>query len=234
MLKCEKLCAGYGALQILHEVSLEVTREEFVALVGANSAGKSTLLKIICGLLRPVSGESTFMGLSLRALQPHEIVRAGIILVPEGRWIFPEMTVYENLMMGGYNSRARPKRDSNLGRVFDLFPHLKGRRDQIAGSLSGGEQQMLAMGRALMAEPILLMLDEPSLGLAPLMIDLIFDVLLKLNGQGLTILLVEQNVQLSLEVAKQAYVLDQGKIILQGQSKEVQANDAVKKAYLGI
>jgi branched-chain amino acid transport system ATP-binding protein len=205
-----------------------------VALVGANSSGKSTLLKIISGLLRPVSGRAMFQGFNLVVLPSHEIVQSGIVLIPEGRWIFPEMTVYENLMMGGYNSRARPKREANLGKVFDLFPHLLGRKNQIAGNLSGGEQQMLAIGRGLMAEPMLLMLDEPSLGLAPLIIDLIFEILLKLNGQGMTVLLVEQNVQLSLEVAQRAYVLDHGRIILQGLSKEVQDDQAVKKAYLGI
>lgn len=234
MLECKMVSAAYGALRVLHDVSTEIAEKEFVALIGANSAGKSTLLKIISGLLRPTGGEVIFEGSSLVGLRPHEIVHRGIILIPEGRWIFPEMSVHENLMMGGYNSRAKPNREANLGSVFELFPHLQQRKNQIAGSLSGGEQQMLAVGRALMAEPLLLMLDEPSLGLAPLIIDLIFEVLLKLNRQGMTILLVEQNVQLSLEIAERAYVLEHGRIILQGASKELQENEAVKRAYLGI
>ncbi len=221
-------------MRVLHQVSLEIAAEEFVALIGANSAGKTTLLKIISGLLRPFAGEVSFRETSLMALRPHEIVHQGIIQIPEGRWIFPEMTIHENLMMGGCNVRAKPRREANFARVFELFPHFEQRRNQIAGSLSGGEQQMLAVGRALMAEPLFLMLDEPSLGLAPLIIDLIFEVLLKLNREKMTIFLVEQNVRLSLEVARRAYVLEHGRIILQGASKDLQENEAVKRAYLGI
>jgi branched-chain amino acid transport system ATP-binding protein len=234
LLKCKAVSAAYGVMKVLHHVSLEITEKELVALIGANSAGKTTLLKIISGLLRPVDGEVIFKGSNLVVLLPHTIVHRGIILIPEGRWVFPEMTVHENLMMGGYNSRAKPNREANLARVFELFPNLQGKRNQMAGSLSGGEQQMLAVGRALMAEPLLLMLDEPSLGLAPLVVDHIFEVLLKLNRQGMTILLVEQNVQLSLEVAQRCYVLEHGRMILQGSSKELQENEAVKRAYLGI
>jgi len=234
LLRCEGISAAYGFMRVLHQVSLEIAAEEFVALIGANSAGKTTLLKIISGLLRPFAGEVSFRGTSLMTLRPHEIVHQGIIQIPEGRWIFPEMTVHENLIMGGYNVRAKPRREANFSRVFELFPHLEQRRNQIAGSLSGGEQQMLAVGRALMAEPLFLMLDEPSLGLAPLIIDLIFEVLLKLNREKMTIFLVEQNVQLSLEVARRAYVLEHGRIILQGASKDLQENEAVKRAYLGI
>lgn len=234
MLECDRIDAGYGGTRVLHQVSLKIAEEEFVALIGSNSAGKSTLLKIISGLLRPLTGDVTFQGTKLTTLGPHEIVHHGIIQVPEGRWVFPEMTTYENLMLGGYNLRARPKREANLLKVLELFPTLQQRSNQLAGSLSGGEQQMLAIGRALMADPIFLILDEPSLGLAPLVIDLIFEVLQKLNGDKMTIFLVEQNVQLSLEVAMRAYVIEHGRIILQGSSGDLQDNRDVKKAYLGL
>lgn len=234
MLECEGISAAYGSMRILRDVSLEISESEFVALIGANSAGKSTLLKIISGLLRPLAGNVIFRGDNLVGLRPHEIVHHGIIQIPEGRWIFPEMTVQENLLMGGYSARAKPRREASLAKVYGLFPHLQQRKNQIAGSLSGGEQQMLAVGRGLMADPLFLMLDEPSLGLAPMVTDLIFEVLQRLNHEKMTIFLVEQNVQLSLEVAGRAYVLEHGRIVLQGPSKELQLNSAVKKAYLGI
>jgi len=234
MLKVGEVSASYGTMPVLHEVSLEVNEGEIVSLIGANSAGKSTLLKTMVGLVRPTSGAITFEGVNLTGLFPQQIAGKGIILVPEGRQLFPDMSVEENLLVGAYNPRAKLEREVNFKRVYQLFPVLQERKKQQASTLSGGEQQMLAVGRALMAKPRILLLDEPSLGLAPILVMQIFDALQELNRQGLTILIVEQNVELSLKVSARGYVLLHGRIFLSGASQPLLQDDRVRKAYLGI
>jgi branched-chain amino acid transport system ATP-binding protein len=215
-------------------VDLEVRAGEIVTVVGSNGAGKSTTLKNVSRLVRPDSGSLTFDGQDLTRLEPHEVVERGVIQVPEGRHIFPEMTVTENLRMGSFVKSTRRDRERNVERVFALFPRLRERERQLGGTMSGGEQQMLAIARGLMANPRLLLLDEPSLGLSPLFVKNIFDIIKEINRQGVTILLVEQNVFQSLRIAHRAYVLETGRVVLTGAGETLLAEDHVKKAYLGM
>jgi branched-chain amino acid transport system ATP-binding protein len=234
LLKVDKVTAGYGVIPVIREIQIEIGNEETVALVGGNGAGKSTLLKVISGLIKPRGGQVFFEDIDLTALPPHRIVDLGVIQVPEGRRIFPRMNVRENLLLGGRNIRARQNVESLMEKVHTLFPILKSKEKQEAGTLSGGEQQMLAIGRGLMAMPKLILLDEPSLGLSPLLVRAIFETLVRLKEQGLTILLVEQNVTLSLKVADKGYVIENGKIALSGSGKSLLENGQIKAAYWGI
>ena len=231
MLKVDNINVFYGKIHALKDVSFEVQNDEIVALIGANGAGKSTSLKTISGLLRTKTGSITFMDEDITHTEAYKLVEKGMAHVPEGRRIFAQMTVLENLEMGAYVSKANV-RDS-VSDVFQRFPRLKHRKNQIAGTLSGGEQQMLAMGRALMSQPKLLMLDEPSMGLAPILVQQIFDIIGELHKMGTTILLVEQNAEMALNIADRAYVLESGRIALTGTGKELLASESVKKAYLG-
>ena len=232
MLKVEDINVYYGAIHAIKGISFEVNVGEIVTLIGANGAGKSTTLNTVCGLLRSKSGDIRFHGKSITHRAPHLIVSDGIAHCPEGRRVFAQMTVEENLQMGGF-VRPSGEIDASLEQVYTNFPRLKERRRQLAGTLSGGEQQMLAMGRALMSKPRLLMLDEPSMGLAPLLVEQIFDIIKELHSIGTTILLVEQNAQAALSVADRAYVLETGRISLSGTGAELMASDEVRKAYLG-
>jgi branched-chain amino acid transport system ATP-binding protein len=234
VLEIKNISVFYGDAQALKDVSLEVAEGSLVALVGANGAGKSTTLSTVAGLLKPRSGSVTFMGQSLVPMRPKEIVELGISLVPEGRWLFSKMTVYENLELGAYTPRARNSKADSVERVMTLFPDLKPRLQDPAMVLSGGQQQMLAIGRALMSQPKLLMLDEPSLGLAPLMVDVMFGVFETLHSQGVTILLVEQNIQQSLELAQMGYVIKTGSISLSGTGADLLKDEGVCRAFLGI
>ncbi|HUI44401.1 MAG TPA: ABC transporter ATP-binding protein [Nitrospirota bacterium] len=234
MLKIENLHFSYGDLKVLWDVTIDVQDGEIVTVVGANGAGKSTLLKNISRLVKPGSGSITFNGIDVEKLTAHKVVELGIVQVPEGRRIFPLMTVAENLRMGSFIERARKKRDVNMKRVYSLFPRLKERKKQLGGTMSGGEQQMLAIARGLMADPKLLLLDEPSLGLSPLLVKNIFDIINEIRKQGVTILLVEQNVYQSLRVADRGYVLETGKIVLKDKGDALLNNEHVRKAYLGM
>jgi branched-chain amino acid transport system ATP-binding protein len=234
MLEVKNICAGYGGIQVIWDVSLEVKGGELVALVGANGAGKSTLLKTIAGLLRQASGEISFERKRIEGLAAHAVVARGIALVPEGRRVFPYMTVRENLEMGAYTVKDSEMVERNLEWVFELFPKLKERQKQLAGTFSGGEQQMLVIGRALMSKPRFLMLDEPSMGLQPTIVTNMFQSLKLLHGQGVTMLLVEQNVRKSLEIAQRGYVLEHGRIVMAGDSQRLLADEGVRRAYLGI
>lgn len=234
MLAIEKLCFAYGDMKVLWDIDLTVNEGEIVTLVGSNGAGKSTTLKNISRLVSAASGSVRFQGDDLSRLQAHHVVERGVIQVPEGRKIFPEMTVMENLRMGSFPKSCRRDRHKNAERVFSLFPRLKEREKQLGGTLSGGEQQMLAIGRALMANPRLLLLDEPSLGLSPLLVKNIFQIITEINRQGVTILLVEQNVFQSLRIANRAYVLESGRVVMSGTGNELLNNDHVKKAFLGM
>jgi branched-chain amino acid transport system ATP-binding protein len=234
MLKVDNISVFYGDLQVLWEVSFEVEADEIVALVGANGAGKSTILKTITGLLRHSVGTISFLGQRLDRIAPHKIVDVGIAHVPEGRRLFPEMTVMENLIMGALSPRAKPDRQTTIKRVFELFPRLGERRKQLAGTLSGGEQQMLAVGRGLMALPQLIMFDEPSLGLSPLLVSEIFKIIKSIKAEGVTVLIVEQNTKHSLQISDRGYVLENGRLVLTGTSRDLLNNDHVKQAYLGI
>ena len=234
MLKIDKLNFSYGDLKVLWDIDLEVKQGEIVTVVGANGAGKSTTLKNISRLEKPSSGSITFNDTDLSKLEPHQVVEQGIVQVPEGRKIFPEMSVLENLRMGSYIPSARKTREENVERVFTLFPRLREREKQLGGTMSGGEQQMLAIGRGLMANPKLLLMDEPSLGLSPLFVKNIFDIITEINRQGVTILLVEQNVYQSLRIANRAYVLETGRVVLTGTGNDLLNNDHVKKAFLGM
>jgi branched-chain amino acid transport system ATP-binding protein len=225
--------AFYGSIQALKGISLEVRDGEVVTLIGANGAGKSTTLRSINGLVRPRRGTIRFQGDDITRTPPHEIVRRGISQSPEGRRLFPRMTVLENLEMGAYQRREHADFEQDLDRVFQLFPRLAERRSQRAGTLSGGEQQMCAIGRALMARPKLLMLDEPSMGLSPLLVQRIFEIILEINRQGTPILLVEQNALMALEVASRGYVLETGRIALADDAKALRENEQVRKTYLG-
>ena len=234
MLEIRNLAVNYGAIAALHGISLSVHNGQIVTLIGANGAGKTTTLKTISGLLKPASGEIVYDGQNIAGLPPHRIVARGVSQSPEGRMIFANLTVNENLQLGAYLEKNRDTIRRELDRVFVLFPRLKEREKQIAGTLSGGEQQMLAIGRALMSQPRLLLLDEPSLGLAPLLVKTIFEKIVEINReQNLTILLVEQNANLALEISHFAYVLETGKVVLQGSSAELRQNPKVKSAYLG-
>ena len=232
LLKVEDIHVYYGAIHAIKGVSFEVNEGEIVTLIGATGAGKSTTLNTISGLLKPRSGAISFEGKSLAGVPAYKLVSLGMALCPEGRRVFQQMTVRENLEMGGY-SRPASEIEGSLENVFNRFPRLKEREKQVAGTLSGGEQQMLAMGRALMSKPKLLMLDEPSMGLAPILVEQIFDIIKELHEAGTTILLVEQNAQMALSVADRAYVLGTGKISMSGDAREVLADDRVRKAYLG-
>ena len=232
MLKAENLNVYYGPIHAVKGVSFEVNEGEVVTLIGANGAGKSTSLKTISGLMRSRGGSIEFMGKSIASTAAHKIVELGIAHVPEGRRIFTSMTVEENLDMGAFTVRGS-NIDADKERVFEQFPRLKERRRQIAGTLSGGEQQMLAMGRALMSHPKLLMLDEPSMGLAPILVEQVFDIIAALHKAGTTILLVEQNAEMALSIADRAYVMETGRITLGGTGKELAASEEVQKAYLG-
>jgi len=232
LLKVEDINVYYGSIHAVKGVSFEVNEGEIVTLIGANGAGKSTVLNTVSGLLHPKSGTVSFMGQDLKGVAPHKVVERGLAQVPEGRRIFQHMTVEENLEMGAY-TQAKSTVEPGIAHVYERFPRLKERHKQIAGTLSGGEQQMLAMGRALMSNPKLLMLDEPSMGLAPLLVEQIFDIIRELHAAGTTILLVEQNAQAALSVADRAYVLETGRISLSGTGAELMASDEVQKAYLG-
>jgi branched-chain amino acid transport system ATP-binding protein len=233
MLEVRDLVAGYGLTRVLEGVSLSVNAGEIVAVLGANGAGKTTLNMAISGLVKPRGGEVLFGGERITGAAPARIMGMGLIQVPEGRKIFPNLSVRENLELGSYR-RARANRARNLDRVFETFPRLRERTGQAAGTLSGGEQQMLAIGRGMMAEPTLLILDEPSLGLSPLLVEEMFSLIRRLHGEGLAIMLVEQNVAQSLDVADRAYVLEHGGFVLSGPAAEVRENPELKRAYLGL
>jgi branched-chain amino acid transport system ATP-binding protein len=234
LLELENVHTYYGIIHALKGISLSVEEAEIVSLIGGNGAGKSTTLKTISGLLHPREGTIRMDGEDLTQFKPHEIVTKGVIQVPEGRRVFARMSVTENLQMGAFTLADNQKISQNLERVFTLFPRLKERRKQVAGTLSGGEQQMLATGRALMADPKLLLLDEPSMGLAPVLVDSIFDTIEQLHKAGTTILLVEQNARVALEIADRGYVLQTGEIVLSGSAEELRNDAMVQKAYLGI
>ena len=231
MLKIDDIHVYYGAIHAIKGISFEVNEGEIVALIGANGAGKSTILKTVSGLMHPRSGNIEFCGQNITHTEAYKLLRTGLAHVPEGRRIFLQMSVQENLEMGAYIKKEVNKDDLEM--VFNLFPRLKERRKQIAGTLSGGEQQMLAMSRALMSHPKLMMLDEPSMGLAPILVDQIFDIIKELHKSGTTILLVEQNAQMALSIADRGYVLETGNLTLSGTGVELASSDAVKKAYLG-
>lgn len=233
MLEVKQLDAGYGLTQVLYGVDIKIDDGEIVALLGSNGVGKSTLNNNLSGIYRPFGGEIHFDGARIDRRDSQAIVDMGLIQVPEGRRVFPNMTVMENLELGAYR-RAKGRRQANLQRVSDIFPRLEERFNQLAGTLSGGEQQMLAIGRGLMAEPKLLILDEPSLGLSPLLVEEMFSLIEQLNRQGLSILLVEQNVFQSLEIASRAYVLDNGQVVMQGTADELMNNEDLKRSYLGM
>ena len=234
MLDVRGLSVAYGDVRVLHDVTLRVGAREIVSLVGANGAGKTTTLRAVSGLLPALAGEATFEGERLTGLAPSRIVERGIAHVPEGRQLFTNMTVEENLEMGAYLPRAKSTLARTMAWVTELFPRLGERREQLAGTLSGGEQQMLAIGRALMSSPRLLILDEPSLGLAPIMVKTIFDAVARINADGTTVLLVEQNLVQSLRLSHRGYVLETGRIVLDDDAKALQQNERVQKAYLGI
>lgn len=234
MLEINNLDTFYGKVQALWDVSLKIDEAEIVALVGANGAGKSTLLKAISGVVHPVSGSIKFMDKDISYLPPHAIVEMGISHIPEGRRLFTEMTVHENLELGAYPSSAWKQRKETADHIYEVFPILKERAGQMARTLSGGEQQMLAMGRGLMSRPKLCMFDEPSYGLAPRMLIEVFQVIKSLRDRGITILLIEQNVPRTLEIADRAYVLENGRIVMEGECCNLLKDDYVKKAYLGL
>lgn len=233
MLKIDNLEVYYGAIHALKGVSLEVHENEIVSLIGANGAGKSTLLKAISGLVHPSSGNIEFSQQSTHKKTAAALVKEGVVHVPEGRRIFQDMSVWENLMMGAYLRKDKDQIQQDINSVYAYFPRLEERKNQLAGTLSGGEQQMLAIGRALMAKPKLLILDEPSMGLSPLLVKEIFAIIKEINAQGTTILLVEQNAKMALSISKRAYVMETGKIVLEGLSQELIQSEAVQKAYLG-
>ncbi len=234
LLELREIDVFYGRVQALRHVSLSLGADEIVALIGSNGAGKTTTLRTISGLMHPSHGSVAFDGRELTGIPAHRIVSLGICHAPEGRRLFPRMQVIDNLYMGAYARKDRGGISADLERVFQLFPRLKERRTQLAGTLSGGEQQMLAIGRALMARPKVLMLDEPSLGLAPILVQLIFQVLREINTQGIPILLVEQNATKALEIAHRAYVLETGNIVMSGTGQELLRSTEVQKAYLGV
>ncbi|MCB0211082.1 MAG: ABC transporter ATP-binding protein [Anaerolineae bacterium] len=234
VLDIKNVSSGYGEVQILWDVSLKLERGKLTSLVGANGVGKTTLMRTVVGLLKPSQGQVRFNGTDVTRMSAHAKAAQGLVLVPEGRQLFTDMTVFENLEMGAFTGRAKEHYKQNLERVFEMFPRLKERRDQKSGTMSGGEQQMLAVARGLMAQPEVLMIDELSLGLAPFLVLDLFEILRRLKDEGLTMLLVEQNVQMALAVSDYAYVLNEGQVELQGPSREVAKNEDVRKAYLGI
>ena len=234
LLKVDSICASYGSFQALHGVSLEVNKGEIVALLGSNGAGKSTTIKTISGQLTPTKGDILFNGSSIVKVPIHKRVEMGIVQVPEGRRVFPYLTIEDNIRAGAYNKMARKLREQNMEHVYSVFPKLYERRKQLAGSLSGGEQQMLAIGRGMMANPKILIMDEPSLGLAPIIVEEVFTTIQKLNDEGITILLVEQNVASSLEIADRVFVIETGENVMSGTGAEMKGNEDLQKAYLGI
>lgn len=234
MLEVNGLVAGYGATRVVHELSLQVREGGVTALLGANGAGKTTLMKTLCGLLPVQGGSLRFLGEDIGRSPPDRRVLAGLVLVPEGRMVFPSLSVHENLRLGGINVRARPRWKHNVDRVFDIFPRLCERSSQQAMTLSGGEQQMLAIGRGLMAEPRLMLLDEPTLGLAPVMALEIFALVRRLSADGLTLLLAEQDVHRTLEVASHAYVIENGRVAAEGPAAEIAGDPRIRQAYLGL
>jgi branched-chain amino acid transport system ATP-binding protein len=234
MLELKSVHAGYGSFEALFDVSLEVRAGEAVGVIGPNGAGKTTLMRAISGLIRPSSGSILLEGVDLAATPAHRIVELGIAHVPESRRLFPRMTVEDNLRMGGFTPSARPKFRQQLDVVYELFPRLRERRHQLAGSMSGGEQQMCAIGRALMSAPRLLLLDEPSAGLAPVLVEQVFDLVKRIRGGGLTVLIVEQNVQQVLHTVDRAYLLKTGAIHAAGTAAELLASDTIREAYLGV
>ena len=234
MLKLENIHVNYGQFEVLRGISLEIKQGEIVALLGGNGAGKTTTINTIMNLNPLREGDILFKGESIRDLPTHERVQKGIVVCPEGRKLFPHMSVYDNLLVGAYSPRARQKREENMDRCFQLFPKLYERRNQLARTMSGGEQQMCAIGRALMASPEILMLDEPSLGLAPVIVQKIFETLVEINKGGMTILLVEQNVMSSLEIASRGYIIETGENVISGSADELIHSEDVRKAYLGI
>ena len=233
MLKVENLSVHYGMIQAVRDVSFEVNEGEVVSLIGANGAGKTSILRTISGLVRPSAGKIEFLGQESQKVPAQKIVAAGLSQVPEGRHVFPGLTVMENLEMGAFLKKDREENQANLKKVFSRFPRLEERKNQDAATLSGGEQQMLAMGRALMSTPKLLLLDEPSMGLAPIFIQEIFDIIQDIQKQGTTVLLIEQNANKALAIADRGYVLETGKVVLTGTGKELLASEEVRKAYLG-
>jgi branched-chain amino acid transport system ATP-binding protein len=234
MLTVDSISVSYQTVQVLWDISLEVPEGEVVSVIGPNGAGKSTLLKTILGVLHPTSGTITFRGEKISTLSPHSVLQKGICLVPEGRRLFPYMTVLETLELGGWNLTGKKERNQMIGQIFQLFPVLEERKTQNAGTLSGGEQQMLAVGRGIMSKPKLLMLDEPSQGLAPTVVKRIYQVLPELNKHGTTILLVEQNVRRALETSDKGYVLETGRTVMKGDAKSLLANPNIRKAYMGL
>lgn len=234
MLKINHICAGYGDLQVLFDVSMNVEEGECVALVGSNGAGKTSLLRILSGLMPLMSGEITWYGKDLMSVAPNKRAELGIAHIPQGRGILGTLNVTDNLLLGGYDKRVKKRRLETIDRMFEMFPRLKERRNQIAGSLSGGEQQMLAIARGLVMEPKLLMLDEPSLGLAPIIVEEVFENIEKVKKTGVSVLIIEQNLQAALEIAERGYVLENGHVTLSGASEELMSNEDVKRAYLGI
>ncbi len=233
LLQVKDLCVYYGVIQALRGISFEVNRGEIVTLIGANGAGKTTTMQSIMGLVPARSGQVLFDGKDITKTPCHKIVHLGMTQVPEGRRVFSELTVYENLLMGAYTEKEKKKLKQGLEEIYTWFPRLKERQNQVAGTLSGGEQQMLAMGRAMMSRPTLLMLDEPSMGLSPLLVDQVFDIIKTFHQNGTTVLLVEQNAGKSLAISDRAYVLETGSIVLSGTGEELLRSDDVKKAYLG-
>jgi branched-chain amino acid transport system ATP-binding protein len=234
MLELEGVNAGYGAFQALFDISMTVAAGEAVAVIGANGAGKTTLLRVISGLLPASGGAMRMEGTDLRATPPHRIIETGIAHVPESRRLFPRLSVEDNLKMGGFIPKARAKHAARLDYVYTLFPRLKERRHQLAGTMSGGEQQMCAIGRALMSEPKLVLLDEPSMGLAPVVVAQVFDLVRRIRSEGYTVLIVEQNVAQVLKVVDRAYLIEVGKIARSGKAAELAASEDIRKAYLGI
>ncbi len=234
MLKLNNINVLYGDVQVVFDVSLDVNEGEVVALIGANAAGKSTIINAISGINKVSSGEITFMGERITNMQPHKIVEKGLIQIAEGRRLFSHLTVLENMELGAYAKMPRKKVAENLKHVYELFPILQDRQTQLAHSLSGGEQQMLAIGRGLMSMPKLLMLDEPSLGLSPLLVSQVLAIISRISKEGITVLLVEQNVRQSLQLADRAYVLENGKVVMDGPSKDMIDDPHLKKAYLGV
>jgi branched-chain amino acid transport system ATP-binding protein len=234
MLEVNNVNAGYGVVQILWDVSFNIKEKEFVCIIGPNGAGKTTLVRTIAGLLPPKSGTIRFKGENLEKLPPYEIIKKGVTMVPEGREIFPRMTVEENIRLGAYTVRDKEKVADSKERVYQIFPVLKKKEKTLAQNLSGGEQQMLVIGRSLMSNPQLLILDEPSLGLAPIIVEKVLDTLQTINEDGVTILLVEQNIRDSLNIANRAYVLEEGKIIIEGEARELLNNTHIKEVYLGV
>lgn len=233
MLQVNNIDVSYGAIHALHDVTLKVNKGEIVSLIGANGAGKTTILSTISGLKRPDSGEVILNGVNLLKTEPHKVLSLGMAHIPEGRRIFAQLTVEENLQMGAYTDRDKQSVAENMVRMYRMFPRLEERKKQLAGTLSGGEQQMLAIARALMGNPAFLLMDEPSMGLSPLLVKEIFHIITQLNERGITILLVEQNAKMALSVAHRAYVLETGRVVMEGEGKTLLENEQVRRAYLG-